>query len=184
MQMPPPGHLWHFSALARQQEVTLGFPTKLFTSQHLYCSLASAELSQQCGEYLCRLWNFIQLNRSRAIYDSDGPKVADKFYKHLFKVAKSADADNGKCPNTMKAALSLHYAVTQLHSEMPNFVHWVPFVLRHTWARSMDQWIRNPEVWISEHLDQRNVDLHVECRLDNKRYCPCALGLITDNASK
>lgn len=68
------------------------------------------------------------LNFFRAIVDSDGPTVADKFYGHLFKSTNGTVANTGVCPDSTEAALALHLAVTQLRSETPDFSRWVPFV--------------------------------------------------------
>ena len=68
------------------------------------------------------------LTPCRAIVDSDGPKIADKFYKYLFNGAVSNTKALGVYPNTADAALALHHAVAQLRSETDDFARWVPFV--------------------------------------------------------
>jgi hypothetical protein len=60
--------------------------------------------------------------------DLDGPKIADAFYKHLFK-----DCDPGShppvLPDLKQAAKALHIAVAELRKEPHiSFVRWVPFV--------------------------------------------------------
>ncbi|KAJ6550825.1 CHAT domain-containing protein [Mycena vulgaris] len=62
------------------------------------------------------------------IDDRDGPKVANKFYEHLFRNC-IPDADPPVLPDLTGAAEALQIAVTQLREE-PNmpFTRWVPFV--------------------------------------------------------
>ena len=64
----------------------------------------------------------------RSIVDSDGPKVADKFYEHLLQQSASAVADCQFHPDTTQAAQALHMAVAKLREEDTSFVRWVPFV--------------------------------------------------------
>ncbi|KAJ7114067.1 CHAT domain-containing protein [Mycena epipterygia] len=63
-----------------------------------------------------------------SIADSDGPKVADIFYEHLFKDC-DATSQPPVLPDLKNAAEALHNAVAKLRED-PNisFMRWVPFV--------------------------------------------------------
>ncbi|KAJ7896193.1 CHAT domain-containing protein [Mycena leptocephala] len=60
--------------------------------------------------------------------DNDGPKIADTFYKHLFKDC-DPNANPPVLPDLAKAAEALHMAVAELRAEPGiSFKRWVPFV--------------------------------------------------------
>ncbi|KAJ7148496.1 hypothetical protein C8R43DRAFT_888893, partial [Mycena crocata] len=63
-----------------------------------------------------------------SIKDFDGPKIADSFYRHLFRNC-DASADQFRLPDLRDAAEALHLAVIKLRTEpdVP-FMRWVPFV--------------------------------------------------------
>ena len=61
---------------------------------------------------------------SRSISDVDGPKIADSFYKNLFKECATSQAG----PDPAQAARALHLAVAKLRSDKVSFVSWIPFV--------------------------------------------------------
>ncbi|KAF7343295.1 CHAT domain-containing protein [Mycena venus] len=62
------------------------------------------------------------------IQDQDGPKVADIFYGHLFKVC-DANSSLPVFPKLTGAAEALHIAVAKLREEPDiSFKRWVPFV--------------------------------------------------------
>lgn len=61
---------------------------------------------------------------SRSIADSDGPKIADAFYNHLFSLSAFPTA----APDTTHAACALHLAVAKLRAEECSFMRWVPFI--------------------------------------------------------
>ncbi|KAG2006887.1 mucin-like protein 1 [Coprinopsis cinerea AmutBmut pab1-1] len=56
------------------------------------------------------------------IHDTDGPIVADAFYRHLFRHGTSAP------PDITDAAYGLHLAVKELRDKGTSFHRWVPFV--------------------------------------------------------
>ncbi|KAF8178216.1 CHAT domain-containing protein [Mycena galopus ATCC 62051] len=60
--------------------------------------------------------------------DADGPKIANRFYEHLFKDCDS-ESIPPVLPDLTKSAEALHYAVLELRkeSDIP-FKQWVPFV--------------------------------------------------------
>lgn len=62
--------------------------------------------------------------------DCDGPKIADSFYHSLLAAGSDVSTTNtlDLCPDTTRAARSLHLAVARLRSETPDFARWVPFV--------------------------------------------------------
>jgi hypothetical protein len=64
----------------------------------------------------------------RTMDDRDGPKIADTFYKHLFKNC-DPNSNPPVLPDLKQAAKALHLAVAKLRGE-PNmpFRRWVPFV--------------------------------------------------------
>jgi ABC-type sulfate transport system substrate-binding protein len=64
---------------------------------------------------------------SGSISDEDGPKVADAFYKYLYRNKPSAAEDTFR-PDTREAARALHIAVANLRSEGVSFKRWVPFI--------------------------------------------------------
>jgi hypothetical protein len=60
--------------------------------------------------------------------DSDGPKIADKFYEHLFKNC-DATSQPPVLPDLKKAAEALHVSVAELRKQLNvTFMRWVPFV--------------------------------------------------------
>ncbi|KAJ7203815.1 CHAT domain-containing protein [Mycena pura] len=60
--------------------------------------------------------------------DEDGPKIADKFYGHLFKGC-NPKSDPPAFPDLRKSAEALHFAVLELREEPHmSFKRWVPFV--------------------------------------------------------
>ncbi|KAJ7207439.1 CHAT domain-containing protein [Mycena pura] len=62
------------------------------------------------------------------IQDEDGPRVADVFYKHLFKNC-DPNANPPVLPDLTKAAEALHMAVSELRAEPGiSFRRWVPFI--------------------------------------------------------
>ncbi|KAF8522391.1 CHAT domain-containing protein [Gautieria morchelliformis] len=73
-----------------------------------------------------------------SICDEDGPKVADAFYKYLYRKKPSTIADMFQ-PDTREAAQALHVAVDKLRSEGVSFKRWVPFIhmgsIQKTWFR-------------------------------------------------
>lgn len=52
----------------------------------------------------------------RTMQDEDGPKIADTFYKHLFKDC-DPNANPPVCPDLANAAEALHMAVAELRAE-------------------------------------------------------------------
>ncbi|KAJ6562171.1 CHAT domain-containing protein [Mycena capillaripes] len=62
------------------------------------------------------------------MHDSDGPKIADTFYEHLFKNC-DPNSNPPVLPDLTQAAKALHIAVGRLRDEpdIP-FRRWVPFV--------------------------------------------------------
>ena len=64
----------------------------------------------------------------RSIVDSDGPKVADKFYEYVLQRSASAVPDSQLYPDITRAAHALHVAVAKLRDDNTSFVRWVPFV--------------------------------------------------------
>ncbi|KAJ6554951.1 CHAT domain-containing protein [Mycena vulgaris] len=58
--------------------------------------------------------------------DSDGPKIADAFYEHLFR-----NVDPGSSPPVFpdlnESAEALHFAVAKLRTQVP-LLRWIPFV--------------------------------------------------------
>jgi hypothetical protein len=54
--------------------------------------------------------------------DKDGPAVADKFYKHLFRNGTAEE------PDIRDAAEGLHVAVEALRLRGVPFKNWVPFI--------------------------------------------------------
>ena len=65
----------------------------------------------------------------RSMVDSDGPKIADTFYSHLFQPTTVIGADAPSLyPNTTEAARALHFAVAKLRKENAPFIRWVPFI--------------------------------------------------------
>jgi hypothetical protein len=93
----------------------------------LYYLLVSVGLSQLCGKLPSDACENVYLIQPRSIFDEDGPKIADSFYKHLFREVPSATNDAIR-PDTTQAARSLHYAVAKLRSENVSFARWLPFV--------------------------------------------------------
>ncbi|KAF8171572.1 CHAT domain-containing protein [Mycena galopus ATCC 62051] len=82
---------------------------------HLAASLMFAGFSG----VVATMWN---------IDDSDGPKVADEFYKRLFDGCKP-DSTPPVLPDLAMAAEALHFAVNKLREEPgTSFRRWVPFV--------------------------------------------------------
>jgi hypothetical protein len=69
----------------------------------------------------------VDLVASRSISDADGPKIADTFYHDLFKMSSHSMADSSG-PDTTRAAIALHTAVSKLRSEDVSFIRWVPFI--------------------------------------------------------
>jgi hypothetical protein len=57
--------------------------------------------------------------------DSDGPTIADAFYKELFC---NPDGTPAHEPDMTKSALALHLAVKKLRSQNVSFCRWVPFI--------------------------------------------------------
>ncbi|KAF8490598.1 CHAT domain-containing protein [Gautieria morchelliformis] len=62
-----------------------------------------------------------------SISDEDGPKVADAFYKYLYRKKPSNIADTFQ-PDTREAARALHVAIDKLRAEGVTFKRWVPFI--------------------------------------------------------
>jgi hypothetical protein len=61
--------------------------------------------------------------------DSDGPKIADTFYSHLFQPTTVTVAEAPSLyPDTTEAAQALHLAVAKLRKENASFIRWVPFI--------------------------------------------------------
>ncbi|KAJ7794587.1 CHAT domain-containing protein, partial [Mycena leptocephala] len=52
--------------------------------------------------------------------DSDGPRVAESFYSHLFR--------DGREPQATDAAEALHHAVTELKARNVPYERWIPFI--------------------------------------------------------
>ncbi|KAJ7493894.1 CHAT domain-containing protein [Mycena latifolia] len=63
-----------------------------------------------------------------AMHDPDGPRVADIFYRELFKTS-GGEGEPVLPPDLTQAARALHHAILKLREE-PNmdFIRWVPFV--------------------------------------------------------
>ncbi|KAF7358015.1 CHAT domain-containing protein [Mycena venus] len=60
--------------------------------------------------------------------DDDGPKIADSFYKHLFKNCDPT-SNPPVHPDLTQAATALHLAVAELREDPDiSFKRWVPFV--------------------------------------------------------
>ncbi|KAF8495039.1 hypothetical protein JB92DRAFT_2748449, partial [Gautieria morchelliformis] len=57
----------------------------------------------------------------------NGPKIADGFYKYLYRKKPSAVADTFR-PDTRESAQALHVAVSMLRSEGVSVKRWVPFI--------------------------------------------------------
>jgi len=72
----------------------------------------------------------------RSISDADGPKIADNFYKNLFKECGSATMDTIG-PDTTQAAQALQLSVTKLRAEKASFVRWVPFIHMGRWDHTV-----------------------------------------------
>ncbi|KIM40921.1 hypothetical protein M413DRAFT_445696 [Hebeloma cylindrosporum] len=61
--------------------------------------------------------------------DEDGPKVANRFYSHLFRRSNaSVDSNTPQTPDTTEAAQALHVAVNELRAEGCGFARWVTFI--------------------------------------------------------
>jgi hypothetical protein len=58
--------------------------------------------------------------------DSDGPKVTEEFYGHLFRNA-NANSEPPVFPDLSESAEALHLAVKKLRTQVP-LRRWVPFV--------------------------------------------------------
>ena len=65
------------------------------------------------------------LNRRMA--DSDGPIVAEEFYRRFFE-CEGGEVDEDFRPDISKSAWALHCAVKKLRDGGVPFVRWVPFV--------------------------------------------------------
>ncbi|KDQ52321.1 hypothetical protein JAAARDRAFT_111255, partial [Jaapia argillacea MUCL 33604] len=61
--------------------------------------------------------------------DSDGPKVTDTFYGHLFPKHQSTQEVAVRLqPDLSQAAYAVHLATGKLRSEGCPLVRWVPFI--------------------------------------------------------
>lgn len=60
--------------------------------------------------------------------DEDGPKIANRFYSHLFRSNTSVYTTPPQPPDTTEAARALHVAVNELRAEGCSFARWVTFI--------------------------------------------------------
>ena len=60
--------------------------------------------------------------------DEDGPKIANRFYSHLFRSNTSVHTTPPQPPDTTEAARALHIAVNELRAEGCSFARWVTFI--------------------------------------------------------
>jgi len=56
--------------------------------------------------------------------DKDGPKIAHRFYSHLFW----SNTNPPQPPDTTEAARALHIAVNELRAGGCSFARWVTFI--------------------------------------------------------
>jgi hypothetical protein len=90
---------------------------------------------QQCGERIGHkpvhrglLSLYFEL-LYRSMYDMDGPKVTDEFYRFLFRSDGTDEHEVlAEKPDMTQAALALHLAVKKLRKDECPFIRWVPFI--------------------------------------------------------
>jgi len=104
-------HLWLSSVHVRLQWAKKNLPDEVI---HLGAALMFAGFHG----VVATMWS---------ISDIDGPKIAETFYKNIFKDNDSTLSNTSR-PDITQAARALHLAVANLRSENVSFVRWVPFV--------------------------------------------------------